>query len=118
HHHHHHKEEQGHSHHHNHHDQHGHHEHHEHMIEDFKKRFYISLVLTIPILLLSPMIQMFFGVDWRFNGDMYILFALSSIVFFYGGWPFLTGAKDELAEKSPGMMTLITLAIIVAYVYS
>ncbi|MET3507567.1 copper-translocating P-type ATPase [Halalkalibacter oceani] len=118
HHHHHHKEEQGHSHHHNHHDQHGHHGHHEHMIEDFKKRFYISLVLTIPILLLSPMIQMFFGVDWRFNGDMYILFALSSIVFFYGGWPFLTGAKDELTEKSPGMMTLITLAIIVAYVYS
>lgn len=107
-------EEHGHSHH-NHDDHHGHHE---HMVKDFKEKFYISLVLTIPILFLSPMIQMFLGVDWRFNGDMYILFALSTIVFFYGGWPFLEGAKDELSEKSPGMMTLISLAIVVAYVYS
>ncbi|ONK24537.1 copper-translocating P-type ATPase [Bacillus sp. VT-16-64] len=96
----------------------GHHDHHAHMVEDFKKRFYISLILTIPILILSPMIQMFLDVNWRFAGDMYILFALSTIVFFYGGWPFLTGAKDEIQEKSPGMMTLITLAIVVAYVYS
>lgn len=96
----------------------GHHDHHAHMVEDFKKRFYISLILTIPILILSPMIQMFLGVDWRFIGDMYILFALSSVVFFYGGWPFLTGAKDELKDKTPGMMTLISLAIVVAYVYS
>lgn len=96
----------------------GHHGHHAHMVEDFKKRFFISLIITIPILILSPMIQMFLGVNWRFPGDMYILFALSSIVFFYGGWPFLTGAKDELKDKNPGMMTLISLAIIVAYVYS
>ncbi|MFS0644543.1 heavy metal translocating P-type ATPase [Siminovitchia sp. 179-K 8D1 HS] len=96
----------------------GHHDHHAHMVEDFKKRFYISLIITIPILIFSPMIQMFLGVNWRFAGDMYILFALSSIVFFYGGWPFLTGAKDELKDKNPGMMTLISLAIIVAYVYS
>ncbi|WP_236016953.1 copper-translocating P-type ATPase [Siminovitchia thermophila] len=96
----------------------GHHDHHAHMVEDFKKRFYISLILTIPILILSPMIQMFLDVNWRFAGDMYISFALSTIVFFYGGWPFLTGAKDEIQEKSPGMMTLITLAIVVAYVYS
>lgn len=97
---------------------HGHHDHHAHMVEDFKKRFYISLIITIPILILSPMIQMFLSVDWRFAGDLYILFALSTFVFFYGGWPFLTGAKDELKDKNPGMMTLITLAIIVAYVYS
>lgn len=96
----------------------GHHEHHAHMIEDFKKRFYISLIVAIPIMILSPMIQSFLGVDWRFSGDMYILFALSTFVFFYGGWPFLTGAKDELSSRSPGMMTLIALAITVAYVYS
>ncbi|WP_379167220.1 copper-translocating P-type ATPase [Paenibacillus roseus] len=88
------------------------------MVDDFKKRFYISLVVTIPILLLSPMIQMFLNVDWRFSGDMWILFALSSFVFFYGGWPFLKGAVDELKEKLPGMMTLISLAIVVAYLYS
>ncbi|ARD47538.1 heavy metal translocating P-type ATPase [Sporosarcina sp. P33] len=97
---------------------HGHHDHHAHMVEDFKRRFYISLIVTIPILILSPMIQMFLNVDWRFTGDMYILFALSSFVFFYGGWPFLVGAKDELKSRNPGMMTLITLAITVAYVYS
>lgn len=96
----------------------GHHNHHSNMVEDFKKRFYISLVITIPILILSPMIQMFLGVDWRFDGDMYILFALSTFVFFYGGWPFLVGAKDELKKRNPGMMTLISLAISVAYVYS
>ncbi len=59
------------------------------MIADFKKRFYVVLVLTIPIMLLSEMIQHFIGVDWQFTGSSYILFALSTIVFFYGGWPFL-----------------------------
>ncbi|MFS0574543.1 copper-translocating P-type ATPase [Sporosarcina sp. 179-K 3D1 HS] len=97
---------------------HGHHDHHAHMVEDFKKRFYISLIVTIPILILSPMIQMFLGVDWRFTGDNYILFVLSTFVFFYGGWPFLAGTKDELKDRAPGMMTLISLAITVAYVYS
>ncbi|MFD1927108.1 copper-translocating P-type ATPase [Sporosarcina siberiensis] len=97
---------------------HNHHDHHAHMVEDFKKRFFISLIVTVPILILSPMIQMFLSVDWRFTGDMYILFALSTFIFFYGGWPFLVGAKDELKDKIPAMMTLISLAIIVAYVYS
>lgn len=96
----------------------GHGNHHAHMVQDFKKRFYVSLVFTIPILILSPMIQQFLNVDWRFTGDLYILFALSTFVFFYGGLPFLTGAKDELKERTPAMMTLISLAIIVAYVYS
>ncbi|QUW23362.1 cadmium-translocating P-type ATPase [Sporosarcina sp. Marseille-Q4063] len=103
---------------HSHEEHHDHHNHHAHMVEDFKKRFYISLIVTVPILILSPMIQMFLDVDWRFTGDLYILFALSTFVFFYGGWPFLTGAKDELKDRNPGMMTLISLAIIVAYVYS
>ena len=102
---------------HNKHDQHGHNGHGD-MVEDFKKRFFISLILTIPILALSPMIQHFIGVDWRFDNDMYILFALSTVVFFYGGWPFLTGGIAELKERNPGMMTLIALAISIAYTYS
>ena len=97
---------------------HGVHQGHGDMVEDFKKRFYISLILTVPILALSPMIQHFMGVDWRFNSDLYLLFALSSIVFFYGGWPFLVGGINELKEKNPGMMTLIALAITIAYSYS
>lgn len=96
---------------------HGNHDHGD-MVEDFKKRFFISLIITIPILALSPMLQGWIGVDWRFTGDMYILFALSTIVFFYGGWPFLTGGISELKDKNPGMMTLIGLAIIIAYGYS
>lgn len=99
---------------------HGHHSHggHEDMVDDFKKRFFISLILTIPILAISPMIQHFMGVDWRFGNDMYVLFALSTIVFFYGGWPFLVGGIAELKDKAPGMMTLIALAITIAYTYS
>ncbi|MCB9294872.1 MAG: cadmium-translocating P-type ATPase [Lewinellaceae bacterium] len=97
---------------------HNHHDHHAMMIEDFKKRFWASLALTVPILLLSPMIQHWLGVDWQFAGDQYVLFGLSSIIFFYGGWPFLTGLADELKDKSPGMMTLIAVAIVVAYAYS
>ncbi|WP_077303023.1 heavy metal translocating P-type ATPase [Virgibacillus pantothenticus] len=97
---------------------HSHGHHHGDMVNDFKKRFFISLIITIPILALSPMIQGFIGVDWRFPYDQYILFALSTFVFFYGGWPFITGAIDELKGKNPGMMTLIGLAIVVAYGYS
>ena len=96
----------------------GHHDHHAMMVEDFKKRFFISLVLTLPILLLSPMIQMFMGVDWRFPGDTYILFGLSTLLFIYGGKPFLKGAADEFKQKSPAMMMLIALAISVSYLYS
>lgn len=96
------------------------HEDHDHgnMVEYFKKRFYISLIVTIPILTLSPMIQSFIGVDWQFPYNQYILFVLSTFIFFYGGWPFITGAIDELKDKNPGMMTLIGLAILVAYIYS
>lgn len=97
---------------------HSHHGGHEGMIDDFKKRFYISIILTIPILVLSEMIQHWFNFRISFPGDKYILFALSSIVFFYGGWPFLKGLWDELKRLNPGMMTLIGLAISVAYFYS
>jgi Cu2+-exporting ATPase len=93
---------------------------HEHMIGDFKKRFYISIVFTVPIVLLTPMIQHWLGIGMklRFSGDLYVLFALSSVVFFYGGYPFLKGLYDELRVFKPGMMTLIAIAITVAYVYS
>ncbi|MEX0608040.1 MAG: heavy metal translocating P-type ATPase [Balneolaceae bacterium] len=100
------------------HGKHSSHSHHDMMVEDFKWRFWWVLGLTIPILALSPMIQDFLGVDWRFTGDLYVLFALSTVVYFFGGWPFLSGLADELKDKQPGMMTLIGLAISVAYIYS
>jgi Cu2+-exporting ATPase len=99
---------------------HGHmgHDHHKMMITDFKKRFWVSSILSIPVLVLSPMIQDFLGFTLAFTGSMYVLFALSSLVFFYGGWPFLKGLKSEVGKGAPGMMTLIAVAITVAYVYS
>lgn len=91
-----------------------------HRIADFRKRFWISLALTLPILALSPVIQGFLrlGNRFRFTGDTYLLFALSSVVFFYGGLPFLKGLVSELKALRPGMMTLIAVAITTAYVYS
>ncbi len=97
---------------------HDHMDHHAHMVEDFKRRFFVSLILMVPILALSPMIQMFLNVDWSFSGDRWLLLGLSTVLFIYGGKPFLTGAVDELKQRSPAMMTLIALAIIVSYVYS
>jgi Cu2+-exporting ATPase len=95
-------------------------DHHQHMVADFRKRFIVSAILTIPILLLSPLIQNLLRLEniLQFPGDVYVLFGLSSVVFFYGGWPFLKGIYNELKSRQPGMMTLIALAITVAYVYS
>ncbi len=97
---------------------HTHSKHHRHMMEDFKRRFIVSTILTIPILLLSPLIQGFLGIHFTFPGDIYLLFLLSATVYIYGGWPFLKGIWDELTKKNPGMMTLIALAISVAFFYS
>ena len=94
------------------------HDHHAMMINDFKKRFYVALAVTIPVMLLSEMIQHWLHIHIEFPGSKYLLLALSSIVFFYGGWPFLTGWRDEMKHWNPGMMTLIGFAITVAYVYS
>ncbi len=94
------------------------HDHHAMMIDDFRRRFYIVLILTVPIMLLSPMIQHWFMVNWKFTGSEYLLAGLSSIVFFYGGWPFLKGWVDEMKVWKPGMMTLVGFAVSVAYVYS
>lgn len=72
------------------HQDHDHTDHHAHMVADFRRRFWVSMILGIPIVLLSPMIQQFMGISgqWDFAGDAYIQFGFSTIVFFYGGWPF------------------------------
>jgi Cu2+-exporting ATPase len=90
------------------------------MVADFRKRFWISLALTVPILLLSPMIQgaLGLGTRLRFSGDLYLLFIPSSFIYFYGGYPFLKGMRQEVAKRLPGMMTLIAVAITTAYIYS
>jgi len=97
---------------------HDHADHHQQMVLDFKKRFIISALVTIPILLLSPLIQQLFNFRFGIPGEKYVLFALSSFIFFYGGRPFLKGFFDESRKKQPGMMTLIALATSVAYFYS
>ena len=97
---------------------HDHAAHHKMMIADFKKRFFVSLIFTIPILILSPLIQNVLKYELTFTGDLYVLFAFSAFIFFYGGWPFLKGFISESKNKAPGMMTLISVAIIVAFVYS
>ena len=76
--------------------------HHTHMLKDFRSRFIVSFVLTIPVLLLSPTIQGFFGLELHVPGADFITFLLSSIVYFYGGYPFFQGIKEEFAEKTPG----------------
>jgi P-type Cu2+ transporter len=97
-----------------------HHDHHAHMVADFRRRFWISLGITIPVLALAPMIQQWLGLRemLRFPGEGFIAFGLATVIFFYGGWPFLKGFFDELGRRQPGMMTLISVAITVAYVYS
>lgn len=94
--------------------------HHAHMVKDFRRRFWISLALSLPIVALAPLIQQFLGLheSLHFPGQRYVLFGFSTAVFFYGGWPFLKGLVDELRDRQPGMMTLIGLAVVVAYGYS
>jgi len=96
------------------------HDHHAAMVADFRRRFFVSLGATLPILVLSPMIQQWLGVGevLGFAGDTMVLLGLSTFVYGYGGWPFLTGLVDELRERTPGMMTLVAFAITVAYAYS
>lgn len=98
----------------------GHQDHHAHMAADFRKRFWISLVLTLPILVLSPMLLELLGLHnaISFSGDTYVLFGFASAVFWYGGWPFLKGLYTELTSRQPGMMTLVAVAITTAYAYS
>jgi Cu2+-exporting ATPase len=94
--------------------------HHMGMIDDFRKRFFGSLVLTIPIVALTPMLQHIWGLreSFAFPGDSYVLLAFSTAIFIYGGLPFINGAANELAQARPGMMTLVAVAITTAFIYS
>src|SRR6266403_154180 len=96
------------------------HSHHGHMVADFRRRFWISLALTVPILAISEHFWALMGLRplISFAGDRYALFAFASIVYFYGGWPFLKGAGGEIAGRKPGMMLLIAVAISAAFFYS
>lgn len=124
------------------HSHHGHHQHHDHKkhshhsedhshhshssydkheghhTHDFLKRFWVSLIITVPILLLLEMIQHWFGFTIAFPGDKYVLLTLGTIIYIYGGMPFLKGMVGEIKAKAIGMMTLVAIAITVAYVYS
>lgn len=99
---------------------HDHRHHHRQMIEDFRRRFWVSLLLTLPILILSPMLQTLLGVEQllSFYGDRYLLLIFSTVIYLYGGAPFLKGFWHEINAKTPGMMTLIAVAISTAYFYS
>jgi P-type Cu2+ transporter len=90
------------------------------MVADFRRRFWVSLVLSVPVLALSPLIQAWLGLGeaLAFPGDRSVQAVLATIIYFYGGWPFLRGVVGELGQRQPGMMTLIALAITVAWGYS
>lgn len=89
-----------------------------HHTGDFLKRFGICLALTLPVVLLSEMIQHWFGYHITFRGDKYVLLLIGSIIYFYGGMPFLKGMIREIRDNAIGMMTLVALAISVAFIYS
>jgi len=89
-----------------------------HSVAMFRNKFFIVLLLTIPILILSPTIQKWINFSFSFAGDTIILFVLASIVILWGGWPFFSGAKKELAKKRLGMMVLVTVALSAGYLYS
>ena len=107
-------------HHHQHEHDHGSHDHdnHAHHHGNFKVKFFVSLIFAIPIIILSPMMGVPLPFQFTFPGSDWIVLILATILFFYGGQPFLSGAKDEMASKKPGMMTLVALGISVAYIYS
>ena len=96
----------------------GHDKHAGHHTEDFLNRFWICLILTIPLLLLSHMIQQWLGFHISFAGHKYVLLLLGTTIYFYGGMPFLKGMVAEIKHKAIGMMTLVALAITVAFIYS
>ncbi|EHC9964490.1 cadmium-translocating P-type ATPase [Staphylococcus pseudintermedius] len=99
--------------HHMHHDDHAHHHH-----GNFKMKFFVSLIFAIPIIIFSPMMGVQLPFQFTFPGADWMVLILATILFIYGGQPFLVGAKGEIASKKPGMMMLVTLGISVAYIYS
>ena len=104
--------------HHDNHESHNQHSGHAHHHGNFKAKFFVSLIFAIPIILLSPMMGVKLPFQFTFPGSEWVVLILGTILFFYGGKPFLSGGKDEIAAKKPGMMTLVALGISVAYIYS
>ena len=96
----------------------GHDKHAGHSVEGFWNRFIVSTLITIPVLLMSHMIQQWLGFKFSLPGDSFILGILSTLIYIYGGWPFLKGLWDEVRTNSIGMMTLIGIAITAAWAYS
>ncbi|SUM85726.1 heavy metal translocating P-type ATPase [Staphylococcus saprophyticus] len=104
--------------HHDNHESHHHHSGHAHHHGNFKAKFFVSLIFAIPIIFLSPLMGVNLPFQFTFPGSEWVVLILGTILFFYGGKPFLSGGKDEIAAKKPGMMTLVALGISVAYIYS
>lgn len=100
------------------HEKNGHDKHAGHNVADFWKRFLICSIISVPVLLLSHMLQKWLGIQFTFPGDKYVLAILSTFIYIYGGYPFLKGLYDEVKDKAIGMMTLIGVAISVAWAYS
>src|SRR5262245_17168528 len=90
------------------------------MVTEFRRRFWASMILTIPVLALSPLIQDLLGLSaaFTFRGDSYVLLGFSALIYFYCGWPFLKGIYGEISARRLGMMTLIAVAISTAFIYS
>ncbi|WP_238015458.1 heavy metal translocating P-type ATPase [Dactylosporangium sp. AC04546] len=96
----------------------GHDKHAGHDPEMFRRKFWLSLALTVPVVLTSEMVMDWFGYHLDFAGVTWVGPVLGSVVFLYGGWPFLVGGVREVRDRAPGMMLLISMAITVAYVAS
>ena len=96
----------------------GHDKHAGHDPEVFRRRFWLILLVSIPVVVTSAMVMDWFGYELDFRGITLVGPALGSIIFWWAGWPFLTGGWHELRSRRPGMMLLITMAITVAYAAS
>src|SRR4030042_4880536 len=100
------------------HSEHANHNSHTIMEESCRKRFFLTLPITIIILILSPKIQQWFNFKIEFSGIEIILFSLTSVIVFYAGWPFYQMAKGEIKSKTPAMMSLVSLAVLSGYIFS
>ena len=99
-------------------EKHDHTGHHAGMVADFRRRFWVSLALSVPVLFFAPSIQGFLNIDITFEDSDYLSLFLATIIYIYGGKPFLSGLWDELKNRAPGMMTLVAVGISAAYFYS
>jgi len=93
-------------------------DHHAMMEQDFRRRFWVVLALSVPVLLLSPTIQTWFGFELTFPGVNYVLFLLASVIAFYGTWPFYKNARKALRTGVLDMSVLVSLAVSAGYLFS